>query len=63
MHPQVIGRWHRMALLERFIEHALPRGAAQFARMGDVAREMSEKKESNSQSGHLARGKACNSNG
>jgi peptidoglycan/xylan/chitin deacetylase (PgdA/CDA1 family) len=42
MHPQVIGRGHRMALLERFIEHVLSRGAARFARMGDVARQLSE---------------------
>jgi peptidoglycan/xylan/chitin deacetylase (PgdA/CDA1 family) len=41
-HPQVIGRGHRMALLERFIQHALASGAARFARMGDVARAMSE---------------------
>jgi peptidoglycan/xylan/chitin deacetylase (PgdA/CDA1 family) len=40
MHPQVIGRGHRMAMLERFIEHVSlfnPR----FARLGDVARELS----------------------
>jgi peptidoglycan-N-acetylglucosamine deacetylase len=36
MHPQVIGRGHRMAMLERFIEHAAARGA-RFARMADVA--------------------------
>jgi peptidoglycan/xylan/chitin deacetylase (PgdA/CDA1 family) len=42
MHPQVIGRGHRMALLERFIEHVLSRGVARFARMGDLAREMRE---------------------
>jgi peptidoglycan/xylan/chitin deacetylase (PgdA/CDA1 family) len=41
-HPQVIGRGHRMALLERFIQHALASGAAHFASMGDVARAMSE---------------------
>jgi peptidoglycan-N-acetylglucosamine deacetylase len=36
MHPQVIGRGHRMAMLERFIEHARARGC-RFARMADVA--------------------------
>ena len=36
MHPQVIGRGHRMAMLERFVEHARGLGA-EFARMGDVA--------------------------
>jgi peptidoglycan/xylan/chitin deacetylase (PgdA/CDA1 family) len=41
MHPQVIGRGHRMTLLERFIEHVLSRGSARFARMGDVAKELS----------------------
>ena len=39
MHPQVIGRGHRMALLERFIQHVAQNGA-RFARMGDVAREL-----------------------
>ena len=42
MHPQVIGRGHRMALLERFIQHVLSQGLARFDRMGDVARELSE---------------------
>ncbi|MFQ6102338.1 MAG: polysaccharide deacetylase [Anaerolineae bacterium] len=38
MHPQVIGRGHRMTLLERFIQHVLSKGSARFARMGDVAK-------------------------
>jgi hypothetical protein len=41
MHPQVIGRGHRMALLERFIQHVLDTSSARFARMGDVAKELS----------------------
>jgi len=41
MHPQVIGRGHRMALLDRFIQHVLARNCARFARMGDMARELS----------------------
>ena len=40
MHPQVIGRGHRMLLLERFIQHVLASGSARFARMGDVAKEL-----------------------
>jgi hypothetical protein len=42
MHPQVIGRGHRIALLERFIQHVLTRNCARFARMGDVAKELSD---------------------
>jgi peptidoglycan/xylan/chitin deacetylase (PgdA/CDA1 family) len=41
-HPQVIGRGHRMALLERFVQHVAESGVAHFARMGDVARELEE---------------------
>lgn len=40
MHPQVIGRGHRMALLERFIQH-VSKHSVRFARMGDVARQLS----------------------
>jgi hypothetical protein len=40
MHPQVIGRGHRMVLLERLIQHILSQGTARFARMGDVARAL-----------------------
>jgi len=40
MHPQVIGRGHRMMLLERFIQQVLSKGVARFAAMGDVAREL-----------------------
>jgi peptidoglycan/xylan/chitin deacetylase (PgdA/CDA1 family) len=39
MHPQVIGRGHRIAMLESFVEHADELGA-RFARMGDVARSL-----------------------
>jgi peptidoglycan/xylan/chitin deacetylase (PgdA/CDA1 family) len=39
MHPQVIGRAHRIAMLERFIEHCRGHGI-QFERMGDVARRL-----------------------
>lgn len=39
MHPQVIGRGHRIAMLERFLEHCLARGAG-FAALGDVARSL-----------------------
>jgi len=40
MHPQVIGRGHRIELLRRFIEHVLAKGDVRFIRMGDVALEM-----------------------
>jgi peptidoglycan-N-acetylglucosamine deacetylase len=36
MHPQVIGRGHRIAMLERFVEHCLGAGAS-FASLGEVA--------------------------
>jgi peptidoglycan/xylan/chitin deacetylase (PgdA/CDA1 family) len=39
MHPQVIARGHRMAMLERFVEHCAAAGAG-FARMRDVAIEL-----------------------
>ena len=39
MHPQVIGRGHRMAMLERFVEHARGLGA-EFAQMGEVAQRL-----------------------
>jgi peptidoglycan/xylan/chitin deacetylase (PgdA/CDA1 family) len=39
MHPQVIGRAHRVAMLEQFIGHCRDSGAT-FERMGDVARRL-----------------------
>jgi peptidoglycan/xylan/chitin deacetylase (PgdA/CDA1 family) len=42
MHPQVIGRGHRMAMLERFVAHATAAGV-RFARMGEVARALSDR--------------------
>jgi peptidoglycan-N-acetylglucosamine deacetylase len=36
MHPQVIGRGHRIAMLERFVAHCLNAGTG-FAALGDVA--------------------------
>jgi peptidoglycan/xylan/chitin deacetylase (PgdA/CDA1 family) len=39
MHPQVIARGHRMAMLERFVEHCAAAGG-QFVRMGDVAEDL-----------------------
>jgi peptidoglycan/xylan/chitin deacetylase (PgdA/CDA1 family) len=41
MHPQVIGRGHRMAMLERFVDHCRDAGA-RFERMGDVAARLAE---------------------
>ena len=40
MHPQVIGRGHRVAMLEQFINHCLERGDVKFERMGDVAQRL-----------------------
>jgi hypothetical protein len=39
MHPQIIARGHRIAMLERFVEHCTQAGA-RFARMRDVATEL-----------------------
>jgi peptidoglycan/xylan/chitin deacetylase (PgdA/CDA1 family) len=36
MHPQVIGRAHRVAMLEQFILFCQARGDLEFSRMGDV---------------------------
>ncbi|HEX8731316.1 MAG TPA: hypothetical protein VF725_04560, partial [Ktedonobacterales bacterium] len=41
-HPQVIGRGHRMLLLERLIEELTALGAT-FARMDSVAREFAQR--------------------
>ncbi len=40
MHPQVIGRGHRMAMLRWIIEYVLSGGNVRFARMIDVAQEL-----------------------
>ena len=41
MHPQVIGRAHRIAMLGSFIEHCLePDGSLKFERMCDVAKRL-----------------------
>ncbi len=37
MHPQIIGRPHRMALLERLIVHMLATDRVWFAQTGQVA--------------------------
>lgn len=39
MHPQVIGRGHRIKLLEQVIEHCRQYPSLRFARMGEVAQE------------------------
>jgi peptidoglycan-N-acetylglucosamine deacetylase len=44
MHPQVIGRGHRIAMLEQFVEHARDRGV-RFARMVDVAESLPRPRE------------------
>ncbi|MCW5848619.1 MAG: polysaccharide deacetylase [Anaerolineae bacterium] len=40
MHPQVIGRGHRIAMLEQFIQHGLRHSNVRFERMGDVAQRL-----------------------
>ena len=40
MHPQVIGRAHRIAMLEQLIEHCQNHTDMQFARMEDVAQRL-----------------------
>lgn len=41
MHPQVIGRAHRIAMLEQFIQHCQAAGDVQFKCLGTVAGELS----------------------
>jgi peptidoglycan-N-acetylglucosamine deacetylase len=41
MHPQVIGRGHRIAMLDELIGHCLDAGA-RFERMGSVAQGLEE---------------------
>lgn len=43
MHPQVIGRGHRIAMLEQLIIHYLTEGDVSFARLGDVARQLGDR--------------------
>ncbi len=40
MHPQVIGRAHRITMLETFVTTCMIRGDVTFARMGDVAKQL-----------------------
>jgi len=40
MHPQVIGRGHRIAMLEQFINHCLSQDGVTFKQMGDVAKNL-----------------------
>ncbi len=40
MHPQVIGRAHRVAMLEQFIVHCLDAGDVAFEQMGAVVRRL-----------------------
>jgi peptidoglycan/xylan/chitin deacetylase (PgdA/CDA1 family) len=37
MHPQIIGRHHRMQLLEQLIQHMIGHDGVWFAQMGDIA--------------------------
>jgi len=40
MHPQVIGRAHRIQMLERFLDHALTHSDLKFERMDTVAKRL-----------------------
>ena len=40
MHPQVIARGHRMAMLESLMKHVLSNSSARFARLGDLAQDL-----------------------
>ena len=40
MHPQVIGRGHRIAMLEQFVNHCRSQAHVTFAHMGDVAQQL-----------------------
>jgi peptidoglycan/xylan/chitin deacetylase (PgdA/CDA1 family) len=46
MHPQIIGRHHRMALLERVINYILEHDGVWFARMGEIADDFRQRAES-----------------
>jgi len=39
MHPQIIGRHHRMAMLERVIQYILEHDGVWFAQMSEIADE------------------------
>lgn len=41
MHPQVIGRGHAIGVLDAFIQHVSMQWSTRFARMGDLAMELS----------------------
>ena len=43
MHPQVIGRGHRMLMLNRLVEHMKERSGVRFSTMADAAREWKQK--------------------
>jgi peptidoglycan/xylan/chitin deacetylase (PgdA/CDA1 family) len=43
MHPQVIGRGHRMRVLESLVQKILAQGSSHFSRMCDVARALSDR--------------------
>jgi peptidoglycan-N-acetylglucosamine deacetylase len=43
MHPQVIGRGHRLLMLNRLVEHMKERAGVRFSTMSDVARDWKRK--------------------
>ncbi len=42
MHPQVIGRGHRLTMLEQFIAHCRRHHDVRFVRLGDVVKGLGQ---------------------
>jgi len=57
MHPQVIGRGHRMLMLERFIKHLQSHEGVTFSTMGDCARRWKAEHPFPEAAAHLSKGR------
>jgi peptidoglycan/xylan/chitin deacetylase (PgdA/CDA1 family) len=51
MHPQIIGRHHRMAMLERVIQHILEHDDVWFAQMSEIADDFRQQQSAPTQAG------------
>jgi peptidoglycan/xylan/chitin deacetylase (PgdA/CDA1 family) len=49
MHPQIIGRHHRMAMLERIIQHILEHNGVWFAQMSEIADDFRKRQPASTQ--------------
>jgi peptidoglycan/xylan/chitin deacetylase (PgdA/CDA1 family) len=49
MHPQIIGRHHRMAMLERVIQHILEHNGVWFAQMSEIADDFRKRQPASTQ--------------